>query len=151
MLQSVGDTTVTIIGLRMYYTTAVTYDLTIDGLYTYYVETGVAPVLVCNCNLAAHENAGGHTIDRQVNKSDEYLINRNLPFVSTFTDLGGAEAETGSNIEANAQAIQDWLSSSKSYDRGAGSFGSGSTVRIILRRNPTMSGGYRVHTSYVQP
>jgi hypothetical protein len=35
--------------VRAYHATEVTYDLTIDGLHTYYVEAGTTPVLVHNC------------------------------------------------------------------------------------------------------
>ncbi|MFF3911464.1 LamG-like jellyroll fold domain-containing protein [Streptomyces sp. NPDC001848] len=37
-------------GLRLYHADTTTYDLTIDGLHTYYVEAGDIPVLVHNCN-----------------------------------------------------------------------------------------------------
>ena len=43
-----GTTQVT--ALRLYHANTTTYDLTIDGLHTYYVEAGDTPVLVHNCN-----------------------------------------------------------------------------------------------------
>jgi pretoxin HINT domain-containing protein/HNH/ENDO VII superfamily nuclease len=39
----------TVTAVRLYHATAVTYDLTIGGLHTYYVEAGTTPVLVHNC------------------------------------------------------------------------------------------------------
>lgn len=43
------DGVTTIEAVSNYHTTQVTYDLTIDGLHTYYVEAGDTPVLVHNC------------------------------------------------------------------------------------------------------
>jgi guanyl-specific ribonuclease Sa len=53
-LQTSHGATVTIIALRDYTTTTVTYNLTIDTLHTYYVEAGNTPVLVHNCNSVAY-------------------------------------------------------------------------------------------------
>jgi RHS repeat-associated protein len=58
----VGDTlqtptgTAVVTGLRLYHATQTTYDLTIDGLHTYYVVAGETPVLVHNCG----GSVGGH-------------------------------------------------------------------------------------------
>ena len=41
--------TATVVAKRLYHATEVTYDLTIDGLHTYYVMVGATPVLVHNC------------------------------------------------------------------------------------------------------
>ena len=49
-LQEPGGRTVEVLDVRHYTTTAITYDLTINGLHTYYVETGDAAVLVHNCD-----------------------------------------------------------------------------------------------------
>jgi hypothetical protein len=49
-LQTPDGDAATITGVRAYHQTALTYDLTIDGLHTYYVEAGDTPVLVHNCN-----------------------------------------------------------------------------------------------------
>ncbi|MFG2183231.1 LamG-like jellyroll fold domain-containing protein [Streptomyces abikoensis] len=45
-----GDVEVT--AVRLYHADAVTYDLTVDGLHTYYVVAGDASVLVHNCGTA---------------------------------------------------------------------------------------------------
>jgi large repetitive protein len=47
-LQTPSGTAV-VLGVRLYHTSDVTYDLTIDGLHTYYVLAGEVPVLVHNC------------------------------------------------------------------------------------------------------
>jgi RHS repeat-associated protein len=48
-LQTPDGGTTTVTALRLYHTNAVTYDLTIDGLHTYYVAAGDTPILVHNC------------------------------------------------------------------------------------------------------
>ncbi|HEX7660078.1 MAG TPA: polymorphic toxin-type HINT domain-containing protein [Pseudonocardiaceae bacterium] len=48
-LQTTDGDTATITGLRLYHQTTTTYDLTIDGLHTYYVLAGPTPLLVHNC------------------------------------------------------------------------------------------------------
>ncbi|MDT4994511.1 MAG: large repetitive protein, partial [Actinoplanes sp.] len=47
-LQTASGTAV-VLAKRTYHTTAVTYDLTINSLHTYYVLAGTTPVLVHNC------------------------------------------------------------------------------------------------------
>ena len=59
-LQTTDGNTVTVLSLRDYVTTAVTYNLTVDGLHTYYVLAGDTPVLVhnSNCDIIAGPNLG---------------------------------------------------------------------------------------------
>lgn len=42
--------TASVIGVRLYHASRTTYDLTIDGLHTYYVLAATTPILVHNCN-----------------------------------------------------------------------------------------------------
>ncbi|GAA4235731.1 hypothetical protein GCM10022254_43610 [Actinomadura meridiana] len=49
-LQQPDGTTATVTKTRHYTTTQVTYDLTINGLHTYYVVAGTTPILVHNCD-----------------------------------------------------------------------------------------------------
>jgi hypothetical protein len=42
--------TAQVTGVRLFHANTTTYDLTIDGLHTYYVEAGDTPVLVHNNN-----------------------------------------------------------------------------------------------------
>jgi hypothetical protein len=49
------DGTAQVTGVRLFHANTTTYDLTIDGLHTYYVEAGTTPVLVHNvskCGVA---------------------------------------------------------------------------------------------------
>ena len=49
LLQTTDGRDVSIIAVRTYTATLTTYNLTVDGLHTYYVEAGGTPVLVHNC------------------------------------------------------------------------------------------------------
>ncbi|MEU8797132.1 LamG-like jellyroll fold domain-containing protein [Spirillospora sp. NPDC048819] len=51
-LQQPDGTTATVTKVRRYTAAQVTYDLTINGLHTYYVVAGTTPVLVHNCGNA---------------------------------------------------------------------------------------------------
>jgi large repetitive protein len=55
-LQQPGGRTAVITGIRLFHTTQTTYDLTINGLHTYYVIAGRTPVLVHNCGESAPED-----------------------------------------------------------------------------------------------
>lgn len=48
------DGNVEVKAVRLYHADAVTYDLTVDGLHTYYVLAGTASILVHNCELSDH-------------------------------------------------------------------------------------------------
>ncbi|GAA1999456.1 polymorphic toxin-type HINT domain-containing protein [Catenulispora subtropica] len=57
-LQSTDGTVVTVRAVRNYTSHMTTYDLTVDGVHTYYVVAGTTPVLVHNCGgwLDGHEH-----------------------------------------------------------------------------------------------
>jgi hypothetical protein len=57
-LQTPDGGTTTVTALRLYHATEVTYDLTIDGLHTYYVVAGDTPVLVHNCGITSNNSPG---------------------------------------------------------------------------------------------
>ena len=69
-LQTIGgDTVVRVLGVRNYTSSMVTYDLTIDGLHTYYVVAGGTPVLVHNTSCYDDPprfwaGSNGTTVDR---------------------------------------------------------------------------------------
>ncbi len=81
-------------------------------------------------NLLGHEGPdAGHTIDRHVGKSDQYLKNRNIPEASTFPDLNTASRETAANLERNAGGVQFWLT----HIRGIWRAFLGGSVRVLVR------------------
>jgi RHS repeat-associated protein len=56
-LQTPDGGAATVTGVRLYHTTQTTYDLTVGGLHTYYVEAGSTPVLVHNCTTTPSSSA----------------------------------------------------------------------------------------------
>lgn len=114
-------------------------------------------------DLAAAEEAGGHTLARHVGMSDQALIDRNIPYASTFTDQAAAESVTAQNLSSNVGAISKWLAGTsprlaiqdsmdsglgRVYERATQSFVQPSGVNTVLVRTPT---GYNVLTSYPTP
>jgi len=123
--------------------------------------------IVPDGGLAAHERAAGHTIEKHVEKSIEYLRSRltdeGLDRASTFVSREQAEQLTSYNIDRNSDDIRDWLGTDKKtlvvdsnfgsktgdiLEYGAESPASGNGVTTVLRKDNSMPGGYRVHTSY---
>ena len=116
-------------------------------------------------DLLGHEGPkDGHTIDRHVGKSNEYLAGRNIPEASTFPDLETASGETAANLERNAGGIRFWLKNmvgNKAQFGGRLTAGSGKTyvqqlrrqvessrIRTDLRREPGRPCGYTIITSF---
>jgi hypothetical protein len=52
------DGTAQVTAVRLFHANTTTYDLTIDGLHTYYVEAGTIPVLVHNCGTDPEVGSG---------------------------------------------------------------------------------------------
>jgi RHS repeat-associated protein len=57
-LQTSDGALVTVVALRDYSTSMVTYDLTIDTLHDYYIEAASTPVLVHNCDTEGNTGSG---------------------------------------------------------------------------------------------
>lgn len=150
----------------------VAYNLTVEIDHTFIV--GRNGMVVHNtgglyqCDLPGSEAGGGHAIERHVGKDDAFLVNRNKPFASTFNDLRSATAETQANLDANEVGITTWLSGNKNTKRITNPIQDSSRARVLskasgfsevpgrqvateLVRDPNMSDGFRVHTSYVDP
>jgi hypothetical protein len=51
-------------GVRLFHANTTTYDLTIDGLHTYYVEAGTTPVLVHNCDVGRQVESGSTDLSK---------------------------------------------------------------------------------------
>ncbi|SIS22020.1 putative T7SS-secreted protein [Williamsia sterculiae] len=120
-------------------------------------------------SLQAHEDAGGHAIERHVGKSDEYLRSRfvgarpSMQAASTFFDLPTAEAAVKSLLRSHSTDIETWLDSGKPQLRLEGDVGdivgrtlfrnSGNTInvsqiRVILRPGGIEDLGYYVATAF---
>lgn len=146
------------------------------GGLSYVVENGGAgsvlnapfSPLVEGGGLAAHEAAGGHLLLKHVGQSESQLIQRmaNEPTItgsSSFYDRAIAESAISDTLVAKQPEISTWLASSKpqfkveyslpkdvgiTVIRGASSAVDTSNLRLILRRDPTMPSGYRIHTGF---
>ncbi|CNF29584.1 Uncharacterised protein [Yersinia rohdei] len=132
---------------------------------------GTASTIVPGGGLAAHEKASGHLIARHVGQNDAQLATRllNDPKVrvaSTFSDRAVAESAISNAIGANQSAIGSFMKSNSnqivikyssptvigsSMTRGSTSSQPVSNVSVVIRKDPTMPDGYRIHTGYPTP
>lgn len=117
--------------------------------------------------LAAHEAAGGHTLEKHVGKSEEFLVDRlarvgGPTAASTFHDREIAEESISAVLDASAGEIRQWLKDGGRqltvHGRTNGAVGSVVSdpkvglrpcngIKLILRRNPTLTNGYFILTA----
>lgn len=118
--------------------------------------------------LQAHEDAGGHLIERHVGKSEQWLIDRvnrdNVSAASSFLDLPAAECLVSETIAGHQDRIDVWLGGQggnrlvidSRFDARTGiSVARGDTeaaevfsVRLVLERSGQLDVGYRIVTGY---
>ena len=129
----------------------------------------VVSKIVPGGGLRAHENGpAGHTIDKHVGKSKEFLEQRlredpRPARMSSYYDEATAEAAISDALAAKKEEIGAFMASSKSFDtirfefdtpvgyslaRGDTELVPASKVFIRLDKDPTMPTGYRIKTSY---
>ena len=118
--------------------------------------------------LARHEHSGSHTLAKHVGKTPEELLARirdeGIPRASSFATQADAERIIARSLHERAGKISEWLASDRAklqLDHWTGSPTGVSVgvdgqdivngVRLILRRDPTMSDGFRIHTAFPQP
>jgi len=124
--------------------------------------------LVEGGGLQAHEDAGGHLLLEHVGQSEQALIMRladepKISGSSSFYDRATAEWAISETLDAKQADIAAWLSTSKpqmpitytlpdnvgiTVVRGSSGAVDTSGLRLILRRDPTMPMGYRIHTGF---
>lgn len=118
--------------------------------------------------LEAHEDAGGHLIERHVGKSEAWLVERvqreNISAASSFLDLPAAEYFVAGTIAENQDRVDAWVDGDggrrlvldASFDGSTGiSVQRGETqaedvfsVRLVLERSSELGIGYRIITGY---
>ncbi len=123
-----------------------------DGVAEPNPEPGCTVTPVEPIDLPAHEDVGGHTIQRHVNQSDEALAARaadeSLPVASTFPDLEVAERAVGSALLCLDRELRTWffdaserrlvctvafaLPVGRVLYRGASLAGPSDTIRLVL-------------------
>jgi len=121
--------------------------------------------------LEAHEDAGGHLIERHVGKSEEWLVDRvrreNISAASSFTTLPAAEHFVAATIGEHQARIDAWLggeggnrlvvdarfdaSTGISVARGDSEARDVHSVRLVLERSDRLDVGYRIVTGYPTP
>jgi len=118
--------------------------------------------------LEAHEEAGGHLIERHVGKSEQWLLDRvsrdNISAASSFRDLPEAERFVSATIADHQARVDAWADGSggnrlvidTTFDASTGiSVSRGDTsavdvfsVRLVLERSSQLDIGYRIVTGY---
>ncbi|WP_225428125.1 putative Ig domain-containing protein [Dyella tabacisoli] len=119
--------------------------------------------------LQAHEDAGGHLLLKHVGQSEQDLLDRlaaepNISGSSSFYDRAAAESAVSQTIDANQQAVTNWLSNGSSgrlrldyslsdpvgisVSRGATSAVDVNSARVILVRDSSMPTGYKILTGF---
>ena len=93
--------------------------LPILGMLALFAASGMASAsaLPAPLDLRAEEAAGGHTIQRHVEKSEAALRERlareaSIPVASSFKDLATAEREIASALHHRSAAIDVWAQAS---------------------------------------
>ncbi|MCU0545007.1 MAG: hypothetical protein MUE44_23005 [Oscillatoriaceae cyanobacterium Prado104] len=118
--------------------------------------------------LEVHEQAGGHTLERHVGKTETELAQRlaterQIAAASSFTNRSVAEAAIGEAISRNERDISSWLRSRENryaidYDakktvgitlrRRASKASPTSRLRLVLQRSSKLPPGYFILTAY---
>ncbi|MEN1941587.1 RNase A-like domain-containing protein [Luteimonas sp. MJ246] len=143
--------------------------LATDGVDSPDVPDGPdAPGEVPGGGLQAHEDAGGHLIERHVGKSEEWLVDRvrrdNISAASSFRDIGEAGHFVAATLSEHQGRIDAWVdgkggnrlvvdasfdaSTGISVKRGDSQAEDVFSVRLVLERSDRLDTGYRIVTGY---
>jgi hypothetical protein len=134
---------------------------------------GAKPPLVRPIDLGEEEALGGHTIDRHVGKTDQYLRDRledsDIEKASSFSSYMEAQKYVNAVMQGQKVEIETWLKSGKkptedfSVKFGGAAIGKSLTreewlkgikphpvdrVTIVIRRDPGAPDGYKILTAF---
>lgn len=147
-------------------------DQTLSRLEAHLPEPPEAPAAeVPGGGLEAHEDAGGHLIERHVGKSEQWLADRvaneNISAASSFRDLPAAEHFVAETLAQHQDRIDAWIggeggnrlvvdarfdaSTGISVQRGDTQAEDVFSVRLVLERSGALDIGYRIVTGYPTP
>ncbi len=124
--------------------------------------------IVIDGGLVAQETAGGHLLLKHVGQTEAQLLNRlaaepKITGSSSFYDRATAEAAISHALDVNMADINAWLSTSKPQmvlehtlsdntgiivHRGMSDAIDTPSLRLILRKDPNMPSGFRIHTGF---
>ncbi|WP_353944771.1 polymorphic toxin-type HINT domain-containing protein [Streptomyces sp. HUAS MG91] len=147
------------------------YDMTVDGLHSFYVAVGQASVLVHNCNDLVADNRAfpglAHVIGEHVNVSDAraFELATEKGVNSVFIDEQTAQQVVDYALANKANEITKWRSGREQRKTLTGTFGArnslgkvfhadgtittaGNRYKIILQRAKGHSNGFYVYTAY---
>ena len=119
-------------------------------------------------SLKVHELAGGHLIERHVGRTASQLLQRlrdqpRITGASSFGSLSSAELAVNTTLNANKATIKAFLQGNRSSTvinhtfqnpvgisvmRGSTTVSPASGVRLVLKRDSSLSTGFRVHTGF---
>jgi RHS repeat-associated protein len=96
-------------GVHLYYSTQTTYDLTIDGLHTYYVMAGAAPVLVHNNNgVCDVPTLKGYA--KQIREAGDHPASVNQRTIAVGQDeAGNLTAGSSNGFDSGQREVADSL------------------------------------------
>ncbi|MGW1937927.1 polymorphic toxin-type HINT domain-containing protein [Streptomyces goshikiensis] len=151
---------------------AVTYNLNVNDLHTYYVLAGETPILVHNCNNLAGDVAKfpgqAHALDEHVNVSQQQataLAARKGGPNGVFLDAQTAQQVVDYGLAGNEKRVNTWLRGSERQLTIKGSLGANNPIgwaahpdgritptsnqyTMVLQRQKGHAGGYFVLTAY---
>ncbi|MFB9831444.1 LamG-like jellyroll fold domain-containing protein [Actinoallomurus acaciae] len=159
-LQKPGGQVAEVLDVHRYTATANTYDLTINGLHTYYVQAGTTPVLVHNCGVSAEPGHApkGSTLEQYAEANRGANQEATPDFVTEYTAPSGnrywgrttkpsVDVEPGSNLD---DALRDHhagcsevcaLNEAQKAEGGLAIYGgSFRTLRVRPQGSPLRSG-----------
>jgi hypothetical protein len=133
-------------------------------------EGPFSPIVVGG-GLAAHEAAGGHLLLKHVGQTEPQLLKRlvNEPSIkgsSSFYDRATAESAISQTLVLRRNDIDTWLTGSVkqleinhslqenigiTLSRDTNTSVDTANLKLILRRDPNMPFGYRIHTGFPTP
>ena len=118
------------------------------------VQPEINNVFASRRNLQGHEDAGGHTIDRHVGKSDAWLKNRlatdpDIRAASTFRNKEAANRTDGQFIKQNKDAINEWLRAKKD-NRFIGKITMKQPIGTVIKRDGTKYESYTAEVIIVR-
>ncbi|OKI25143.1 polymorphic toxin-type HINT domain-containing protein [Streptomyces sp. CB03911] len=148
------------------------FNLTVQGLHTYYVMAGAVPVLVHNCSDLARaqkfRRGLAHTLDEHVvspNKAKDLAAQKGKPN-SVWKDAALAQEVANYAVKEKSKEIQTWLRGSESTRTMSGTYGTrdnslgtvyyqsgdptpaGNKWIMQICRDPEFKGGFYIRTIF---
>ncbi|MGQ4649110.1 RNase A-like domain-containing protein [Lyngbya aestuarii] len=107
-------------------------------------STPCIPASFSNDWLQQQEQAGGHTIERHVGKSDQELVERlkkepKIGAASTYPNLTTASTHLEAALTANAPKLNQWASSAAVGQKQVVDYNAHQVIGRVARRPPSLN------------